>query len=181
MSPFLFLLAFDWTMKETTDNQQTGIQWSLQKQLDDLDFADETALLSSNNQQIQDKTTSMMDNSAKLGLKPNIDKTKIMKIICTSSKPIKISDRNLEEISLFVYLGSTVSVNGGTDEDIKVKINKARVAFNLLKKIWNSLVIFCRTKLRIFNSNVKASCMVQRHGETQSHLTKSCNHLSKNV
>ena len=51
MSSFLFLLAIVWTM-ETTDKQQTGIQWNLQKQLGHLDFADDTALLSSNNQQI---------------------------------------------------------------------------------------------------------------------------------
>ena len=107
----------------------------IEKQLDDLDFADDIALLYSNNQQLQDKTTRMIENSAKLGLKPNVDKTKIMKINCASSKPIKINDRNLEEISSFVYLGSTVSVNGGTDEDIKVRINKERVAFHLLKKI----------------------------------------------
>ena len=50
ISPFLFLLAIDWTMKETTDKQQTSIQWNLQKQLD-LYFADDIALLSSNNQQ----------------------------------------------------------------------------------------------------------------------------------
>ena len=61
-----------------------------------------------------------------------------MKINCASSKPIKINDKKLEGISSFVYLGSTVSVNGGTEEDIKVRINKAQVAFNLLKKIWNS-------------------------------------------
>ena len=47
MSPFLFLLAIDWTMKETTDKQQTGIQWNRQKQLEDLDLADDIALLSS--------------------------------------------------------------------------------------------------------------------------------------
>ena len=39
MSLFLFLLTIDWRMKETTDKQQTGIQWNLQKQLHDLDFA----------------------------------------------------------------------------------------------------------------------------------------------
>ena len=43
-SPFLFLLAIDWAMKETTDKKQTGLQWNLQKQLDDLDFADDIAL-----------------------------------------------------------------------------------------------------------------------------------------
>ena len=42
LSPFLFLLAIDWIMKSTTDNRG-GIQWTLVKQLEDLDFADDMA------------------------------------------------------------------------------------------------------------------------------------------
>ena len=159
-------------MKETTDKQQTGIQWNLKKQLDNLDFADDIALLSSNNQQMQDKTTRMMKSSRKLGRKPTVDKTEIIKINCISSRAIKISDRHLEENSSFVYLGSTVSVNGGTDEDIKVRINKARVVFKLLKKVLNSRVISCKTKLRIFNSNVKS---VLLYGSETWRNTKSSN------
>ena len=46
-SPFLFILAVDWIMKETTDGRH---QWILFKQLDDLDFADDNALLSHTHQ-----------------------------------------------------------------------------------------------------------------------------------
>ena len=45
LSPFLFLLCIDWVIKETTNNRQTGIQRSLTEQLEDLDFADDLALL----------------------------------------------------------------------------------------------------------------------------------------
>ena len=95
-------------MKETTDKPQTGIQWNQQKQFDNLDFSDDIVLLSSNNQQMQDKVTKMMKNSDKLGLNPSVNKTKIKKINCTSSRPIKINDRHLEETSSFVYRGNTV-------------------------------------------------------------------------
>ena len=39
--PFLFLLAVDWTRKESTEGWKNGIQWTLWKQLGDLDFADD--------------------------------------------------------------------------------------------------------------------------------------------
>ena len=65
-------------------------------------------------------------------------------------------DTILEEVTSFVYLGSVVSIDGGCDEDIKVRINKARVAFNMLRKVWSSRVISRRTKFRIFNTSVKA-------------------------
>ena len=48
LSPFLFLLAFDWIMKQSSQNRQNGIQWTLTKKLDDLDFADDVALTSTN-------------------------------------------------------------------------------------------------------------------------------------
>ena len=64
-------------MKEATDKPQTGIQWNQQKQFDNLDFSDDIVLLSSNNQQMQDKVTKMMKNSDKLGLNPSVNKTKI--------------------------------------------------------------------------------------------------------
>ena len=59
LSPFLFLLAIDWVMRQTTDGQRDGNQWTLWTQLDDLDFADDLTLLSHNQQQMQNKTTSL--------------------------------------------------------------------------------------------------------------------------
>ena len=46
LSPLLFLIAIDWTMKRSTEHHRTGIQWNLFSQLEDLDFADDLALLS---------------------------------------------------------------------------------------------------------------------------------------
>lgn len=57
LSSFLFLLCIDWIMKQTTYNKKNGIQWSLTEHLDDLDFADDIALLSHTHQQTQDKLT----------------------------------------------------------------------------------------------------------------------------
>ncbi|KAK7100270.1 hypothetical protein V1264_023251 [Littorina saxatilis] len=53
LSPFLFLLAIDWIMKTTTAGRRNGIQWTLFDQLEDLDFADDLALLSHNHAQMQ--------------------------------------------------------------------------------------------------------------------------------
>ena len=56
----------------------------------------------------------------------------------------------------FVYLGSVVNHQGGTDRDVTARIGKARAAFVMLKNIWASGGISMRTKLHIFNSNVKS-------------------------
>ena len=48
------------------------------------------------------------------------------------------------------YLGSVVSIGGGSDDDIKVRINLARVAFKMLRRVCSSQVISRGIKSRIF-------------------------------
>ena len=68
LSPFLFLLAVDWIMKQTTNNKRNGIQWTLMEQLDDLDYADDIALLSHNHQQMEEKLSCLEERAAETGL-----------------------------------------------------------------------------------------------------------------
>ena len=56
----------------------------------------------------------------------------------------------------FVYLVSKISKSGGTEEDIRARINKARYAFTVLRPIWKNSAISNTTKIRILSSNVKA-------------------------
>ena len=56
----------------------------------------------------------------------------------------------LEEIDSFTYLGSTINKNGGTEEDVKARIQKAIVQFIMLRKIWRAKEIKTNTKLRKF-------------------------------
>ena len=90
MPAFLFLLVIDWIMKTTTTGRNNGIQWTLWTQLDDLDFADDLALLSHNHSQMQDKTTLLETTSAGTGLKINRKKTELMKMNTTSNAPITV-------------------------------------------------------------------------------------------
>ena len=45
MSVFLFLLVIDWVMRKMLSEGNTGIRWRFTEKLDDLDFADDLALL----------------------------------------------------------------------------------------------------------------------------------------
>ena len=52
MSGLLFLIAMDLIMRRSMQNRETGIHWNFNDKLDDLDFADVVALLSSTKQHI---------------------------------------------------------------------------------------------------------------------------------
>ncbi len=62
----------------------------------------------------------------------------------------------LEEVDDFTYLCSIVNKQGGTDADVKARIGKARKAFLQLKNIWSSRDLPIKTKIRVFNTNVKS-------------------------
>ena len=87
--PFLFLLAVDWIMKETTTGSRNGIQWSLVEQLENLDFADD---LAHTHTQMQAKTTKLEAVSSKLGPKINTDRTKTIKINSNVREQIMINN-----------------------------------------------------------------------------------------
>ena len=57
LSSFLFILAVDSSMKEKTTGSRTGVQLTPWRQVADLDFVDDIALLSHSGDQMLRKTT----------------------------------------------------------------------------------------------------------------------------
>ena len=129
-----------------------SVYGSCGRMLDDLDSADNLALLSHNHQQMQEKTSDLHHTSMQVGLTLNNQKTKIMRINAGTDEPVKIEG---EEVESFTYLGNVMDKSGGTDTDVKTRIGKAQAAFNMLKKVWSSREISTSTKVCLFNSNIK--------------------------
>ena len=170
LSPMIFLLVVDWVMTQTTKDKNTGIQWTFTQHLEDLDFADDICLTSQKQQHMQIKTDNLAKEAAKTGLLINKDKTELIKINAKQQTPIKLEGENVKEVTSFTYLGSIVSASGGTDEDVKARIGKARHAFITLRPVWKSTSLSLKNKLRIFNSNVKS---VLLYGSETWRVTKS--------
>ena len=120
MSGFLFLLAIDWIMHETTSQANTGIRWKFTSQLEDLDFADDIALVSTNHSQMQKKMDKLSKTAERVGLNISQSKTRVMKVNCKNTEPIKFQNGlNIQESNDFTYLGAIVSIDGGADKDIE--------------------------------------------------------------
>lgn len=54
MSGILFLLEVDWVTKKTIEGRRSGIWWDFTSALEDLDFAEDIALLASKYEHIQE-------------------------------------------------------------------------------------------------------------------------------
>ncbi|VDP68292.1 unnamed protein product [Schistosoma curassoni] len=100
---------------------------------------------------MQEKTTSVAATSAAVGLNIHKGKSKILR--CTN--PLKIHGEDLEDVKTFTYLGSIINEHGRSDGNVKARIGKARAAYLQLRNIWNSKKLATKTKVRIFNTNVK--------------------------
>ena len=79
-----------------------------------------------------------------------------MKINTKSTEPDKIKGKKVEEIHEFAYLGSKITSDGNSEEDVKGWISKAGGTFAALKNVWKSTKITTNTKIRIFKSIVLA-------------------------
>ena len=154
MSAVLFNIVIDWVMKKTMERPTRGIRWTMFSFLEDIDFADDVALLSHTRQDLQENISKLNDISHKLGLKINNNKSKMMVINQRNPVSIYIDHEKLQTTDTFTYLGSIICEDGGTDVDIKNRINKARRAFFRLKPVWRSTVYSRRTKLKLYQSCV---------------------------
>ncbi|VDP54190.1 unnamed protein product [Schistosoma curassoni] len=124
-------------------------------QLDDLDFADDLALLSHTQQQIQEKTTSVAAASAAVDFNIHKGKSNIPRYNTTCTNRITLDGNDLEDVKTFTYLVSIIDEHDGSDTDVKERVGKARAAYLQLKNIWNSKQLSTNTKVRILNTNVK--------------------------
>ena len=159
MSAMLFNIAIDWVMKNTTSDISRGIRWTVFSTLEDLDFADDLALLSHTAEQMQEKTKRLADNAGCIGLKISKKKSEVMTLNVENPQRIKVSDEELPITEEFTYLGSTVTNSGGAGKDITNRIGKARNTFYLLNNVWKSQHYGLKTKLRIYNSCVLSTLL----------------------
>ena len=90
------------------------------------------------------------------GLTINTSKTQVMSINTTPTAPVTVNGEPLEFVQDFTYLGSLISKDNGGQKDIKARLGKARCAFAKLQNIWKSNQYTTKTKIRLYNSNVKS-------------------------
>lgn len=169
LSPLLFNCALDEIMKEST-RVSRGIKWSLFDSLEDLDYADDIALLAHKYSEMQQKLDILATNARKAGLRVNTRKTKTLRINTNIQAPLTVYGEQIEEVVEFTYLGSIIDTKGGSEADISNRISQAKRAFGRLHMIWRSSQLSRKTKLSIFNACVKS---VLIYGSETWHLNES--------
>ena len=104
---------------------------------------------------LQELVDRVRSSSEKVGLLINADKTKVM--ACGNNKRstrINLSGEVLEEVELFVYLGSIFTSDGNCTQDIRKRLAMGRSAMQSLSSVWKSKDISTTTKVRLLKALV---------------------------
>ena len=90
-----------------------------------------------------------------------------------TNQSIMVNGQVVDEVDHFTYLGSKVSTSGDGEEEIVVRISKARQAFASLWGTWRSKNISQKSKIRFFKSNVFSTLL---YGAESWKMTKTISH-----
>ena len=117
LSPCLINLYAEYIMRNPgLDETQARIR-IVGRNINNLRYADDTTLMAENEEELKSLLTKVNEEGKDVGLKLNIQKTKIM-----ASGPItswQIDGETVETVSDFVVLGSKITVDGDCSHEIK--------------------------------------------------------------
>ena len=111
--------------------------------INNLRYADDTILMAEN-EDVKSLLMKLKEDSEKVGLKLNIQKTKIM-----ASGPItswQIDGETVEAVADFIFLGSKITADGGCSHEIKRRLLFGRKVMTILDSILKSRDITLPTK-----------------------------------
>ena len=98
------------------EEAQAGIEMA-GRNMNNLRYADDTTLMAESKEELKSLLMKVKEESEKVGLKLNIQKTKIM-----ASSPItswKIDGEIAETVSKFIFWGSKITADGDCSHEIK--------------------------------------------------------------
>ena len=114
------------------DEAQTGIN-IVGRNINNLRYADDTALMAESKEKLKSLLMNMKEESEKVGLKLNIQKSKIM-----ASGPItswQIDGETMDTVRDFIFLGSKITTDGDCSHEIKRHLLLGRKAMTNLDSI----------------------------------------------
>ena len=124
--------------------------------LEDLDFADDIALLSSKFNDLREKTGRLAEEAVRVGLKLNARKCKTLRTEHANNREIiVVNGREVEDVEEFPFLGAGVDKDFGGSKDIMNRQQKVRRAFQTLGKVWAARGIGRGTKIRLFKTLIR--------------------------
>ena len=140
------------------DEAQAGIKIA-GRNINNLRYADDTTLMADSEEELKSLLMKVKEESEKVGLKLNIQKTKII-----ASGPITSWQRDgetMETVTDFILGGSKITANGDCSHEIKRCLLLGRKVTTNLDSIFKSRDITLPTKVRLVKAMVFPAVMYE--------------------
>ena len=152
LSPCLFNFYAEYIMKNTgLEETQAGIKIA-RRNINNLRYAGDTTLMAEREEELKSLLMKVKEESEKVGLKLNIQKTKIM-----GSGPItswEIDGETVETVSDFIFCSSEITADGDCSHEIKRCLLLGKKVMTNLDSIFKSRDITLPTKYRLVKAMV---------------------------
>ena len=146
------------------EEAQAGIKIA-GRNINNLRYSDDTTPMAESEEELKCLLMKMKEESEKVSLKLNIQKTKVM-----ASGPItswKIDGETVETVSDFIFLGSKITADGGCSREIKRCLLLGRKVMTNLDSILKSRNITLPTKVHLVKAMVFPVVMYGCEGWTE--------------
>ena len=130
------------------EEAQAGIKIAW-RNISNLRYADDTTLMAESEEELKNLLMKVKEEREKVGLKLNIQKTKIM-----TSGPIVSGEIDGETVSDFLFLGSKITADGDCNHEIKRRLLLGRKVMTNLDSILKSTYITLPTKVCLVKAMV---------------------------
>ena len=149
MSPCLLNFYAEYIMRNAgLEEAQAGIKVA-GRNINNLRYADDTTLMAESDKKLKSLLMKVKEESEKVGLKLNIQKTQIM-----ASGPITSWQIDGETVSDFIFSGSKITADGDCSHKIKRRLLLGRKVMINLNSILKSRDITLATKVRLVKGMV---------------------------
>ena len=138
------------------EEAQAGIKIA-RRNINNLRYADNTILIAETEEELKSLLMKVKEESEKVGLKRNIQKTKIM-----ASGPITSWQKDgetVETVTDFIFLGSKITADGDCSHEIKRRLLLGKKVMTNLDNILKSRHITLSTKVPLVKVMVFPSCI----------------------
>ena len=132
------------------EETQAGIKFS-RRNINNLRYADDTTLMAKS-EELKSPLMKVKEESEKVGLKLNIQKTKIMASGLITSW--EIDGETVKTVSNFIFGGSKITVDGDCSHEIKRRVLLGRKVMTNLDSILKSRDITLPTKVHLVKAMV---------------------------
>ena len=145
-------LYAEYIMRNTGQEEaQAGINIA-RRNINNLRYADDTTLMAESEEELKSLLMKVKEESGKVGLKLNIQKTKIME-----SGPLtswETDGETVETVADFILGGSKITADGDCSHEIKRRLLLGRKVMTNLDSILKSRDIILPTKVRLVKAMV---------------------------